>query len=167
MCGGRRLQSCENRLGNRTGVWTFRPNTLVLLRDDVVPVSTENALRGTGGPKNREGHDDGSVAATDLVAGRHQRCIGTTSDGESGPIPDCQHRVAAAAASATWLKLMLAAAASGLDARIRDRDCHYRLEAVNGRASSLDGSVILLDDVIQVTVGSDLGVSPEQGLATQ
>ena len=82
-------------------------------------------------------------------------------------MPGCQHGVVTATARSPQPKLVLADAVSKLDARNRDRGGHCRLEAVNRRASSLDGSVILLDDVVQVTVGSDLGVSPEQGLATQ
>ena len=56
---------------------------------------------------------------------------------------------------------------SKLDSRDRDRGCRYGLKAMHRGASSLDGSVVLLDDAIQVTIGSDLYVTPQDGLATQ
>jgi hypothetical protein len=45
--------------------------------------------------------------------------------------------------------------------RDRNRRRQYGLEPVHGRASSLDGSVVLLDDVVQVAVGPNLDVTPE------
>ena len=45
--------------------------------------------------------------------------------------------------------------------------CRRGLEAVHRGTSSLDGSVVLLDDIVQVLTGSNLDVAPEGGLATQ
>jgi hypothetical protein len=56
---------------------------------------------------------------------------------------------------------------SQFDAGDGDRCCRDGLEAVHGQASSLDGSVILLDDVVQILAGSNLDVAPEESLTAQ
>jgi hypothetical protein len=50
-----------------------------------------------------------------------------------------------------------------------NRDCRGRfgLEPVQGQASSLDGSVVLLDAVVEVSAGPNLNVPPEERVAAQ
>lgn len=64
-------------------------------------------------------------------------------------------------------ELALTNTVSQLDTCDRHGRCRHGLEAVRGRASSLDGTVVLLDDVEQIAVGATLDVTPEQGFVAQ
>jgi hypothetical protein len=73
----------------------------------------------------------------------------------------------AAATRVAQAELVFPDLVSQFDAGDGDRCCRDGLEAVHGQASSLDGSVILLDDVVQILAGSNLDVAPKEGFTTQ
>jgi hypothetical protein len=75
--------------------------------------------------------------------------------------------VATATLRTTQPELTLPDSVSQFDASDRHARCRHGLEAVHSQASSLDGPTILLNDVVQVAVGSNLDVTPEQGFAAQ
>ena len=73
----------------------------------------------------------------------------------------------ATSARVTQAELVFPDSVSQFDAGDGHGCCRDGLEAVHGQVSSLDGSVILLDDVVQVLAGSNHDVAPEERFTAQ
>ena len=108
----------------------------------------------------------GSVAAKDVGEQRGRESELPDQVAKSS-VPGGAHRVPPAAARRAQPKVLLADAVRQLDGRDRHGRCRHGLQAVHGRPSSLNGPVIVLNDVVQVAVGSNHDVTPEGGIAAQ
>jgi hypothetical protein len=72
--------------------------------------------------------------------------------------------VSAASARVTQAELVFADSMGEFEASNGHGCCRDGFEAVHGKTSPLDGSVILFDDVVQILAGSNLNVAPKEGL---